>query len=90
VRASGLDDVSAHVLKHTAITWLLRRGVPIWEVAGYTGTSPQTIARVYGHHHPAHLEGALAALDRPGGERRQQNANDSREQNVTKRGRNGR
>jgi integrase len=85
VRAAGLEGVSAHTLKHTAITWLLQRGVPIWEVAGYTGTSPQTIARVYGHHSVDHLAGALAALDRPGGTPRQRNANDSREQKVAKR-----
>jgi integrase len=89
VKASGLDGVSAHVLKHTAITWLLQRGAPIWDVAGYTGTSPQTIARVYGHHSTDHMAGALAALDRPGGIPRQQNANESRERNVTQRARNG-
>jgi integrase len=66
VKAAGLQDVSAHTLKHTSITWLLQRGVPIWEVAGYTGTSPQTIARVYGHHSLDHLSGVLAAIDRPG------------------------
>jgi integrase len=66
VGLAGLQDVSAHTLKHTAITWLLQRGVPIWEVAGYTGTSAQTIGRVYGHHSADHLAGVLAALDRPG------------------------
>jgi integrase len=67
VRASGLDDVTAHTLKHTVITWLLQDGVPIWEVSGYTGTSPQTIGRVYGHHSPSHMAAAIGALDRPRG-----------------------
>lgn len=50
---SGLDeDVTPHVLKHTYITWAMQRGIPIWEVAGFTGTSEKTIRDVYGHHHP--------------------------------------
>jgi integrase len=90
VKASGLEGVSAHVLKHTAITWLLQRGAPVWDVAGYTGTSPQTIARVYGHHAPDHMAGALAALDRPGGTPGQRNANESREPKANGKARNGR
>jgi integrase len=65
-RAAGLDGVTPHILKHTAITWLLQRGVDIWTTAGYTGTSPQTIQRVYGHHAVDHLAAARAAFDRPG------------------------
>lgn len=50
---AGLDDaVTPHVLKHTYITWAMQRGIPIWEVAGFTGTSEKTIRDVYGHHHP--------------------------------------
>jgi integrase len=84
---AGLHDVSAHILKHTCITWLLQRGVPIWQVAGYTGTSAQTIGRVYGHHSVDHMAGVLAAIDRPGGEVRQRNVNESPEPNVNQRAR---
>lgn len=87
VQAAGLQDVSAHTLKHTAITWLLQRGVPIWDVAGYTGTSPQTIARVYGHHSADHMPSISAAIDRPGGEVRQRNVNETREPKVNIRAR---
>ncbi len=45
-------DVTPHVLKHTYITWAMQRGIPMWEVAGFTGTSEKTIRDVYGHHHP--------------------------------------
>lgn len=51
VKAAGLGpDVTPHVLKHTAITWMLWKGIPIWEVARIVGTSPLMIERVYGHH----------------------------------------
>jgi integrase len=58
-----LKDVTPHILKHTCITWLLQRGVPDWEVAGWTETSVETIRRTYGHHSPAHLQTARRAFD---------------------------
>jgi integrase len=42
--------VTAHTLKHSAISWMLRAGVPIWQVAGLTATSAATIQKTYGHH----------------------------------------
>lgn len=57
-RNAGLSDVTPHILKHTAITWLAQDGVDLWEVAGFTGTSEETIRRVYGHQHPSFLESA--------------------------------
>jgi integrase len=52
------DDVTPHVLKHTCITWLLQNCVPIWEVAGFVGTSEKVIRETYGHHSPDHLNAA--------------------------------
>jgi hypothetical protein len=46
----------------TAATWLMQRGVPIWEAAGFLGMSPEVLQQVYGHHHPDHLQGAAAAI----------------------------
>lgn len=43
-------DVTPHVLKHTATTWLLRDGVDLWDVSGLTSTSTKTLETVYGHH----------------------------------------
>jgi integrase len=66
--AKGIDldlsDVTPHTLKHTAITWALQKGASIWETAGYFSTSPETINRVYGHHSPDYLKGAIDALNR--------------------------
>lgn len=56
------DEVTPHTLKHTAITWLLREGVPIWEVAGFSSTSVKLIEKRYGHHCPGHMENARTAL----------------------------
>ena len=52
------DDITPHVLKHTCITWLLQNGVPIWEVAGFVGTSEKVIRDTYRHHSPDHLNAA--------------------------------
>jgi hypothetical protein len=36
--------VTPHTLRHTAATWLMQRGVPIWEAAGFLGMSPEVLA----------------------------------------------
>ena len=38
-KTAGLKDVTPHTLRHTAITWLVQKDVPLWEVAGYVGVS---------------------------------------------------
>lgn len=35
----GGSMVVPHTLRHTAATWLMQRGVPAWEAAGYLGMS---------------------------------------------------
>lgn len=44
------DDVTPHVLRHTAISWRLHDGWTIWDVAGFAGATAEVIERVYGHH----------------------------------------
>lgn len=61
-RRAGLKGVSPHVLRHTCATWLMQRGVPMWEAAGYLGMTRETLERVYGHHHPDYLRGAAEAF----------------------------
>lgn len=58
-----------HTLRHTAASWLLQRGVPVWQAAGYLGMSAATLERVYGHHSPDHLKGAAEAITRKERER---------------------
>ena len=67
VSLAGLEGkVTPHTLRHTAATWLLQAGVPVWEVAGYLGMSPDVVVKTYGHHHPGHMQGAAAAIGRHG------------------------
>ena len=56
--------MTPHVLRHTAITWAMQRGVPIHEAVGYFGVSRETMERVYVHHHPDWLAGARSAMER--------------------------
>jgi integrase len=51
VKAAGLGpDVTPHVLRHTAASWLLWEGKTIWDVAGIIGADATTVQKVYGHH----------------------------------------
>jgi integrase len=58
--------VTPHTLRHTAATWLMQRGVPIWEAGGFLGMSSEVLQDTYGHHHPDHLRGAAAAIGQKG------------------------
>ncbi|RYH29820.1 MAG: hypothetical protein EON54_22240 [Alcaligenaceae bacterium] len=58
--------VSPHTLRHTAATWLMQRGVPLWEAAGFLGMSPEVLQNHYGHHHPDFLQGAARAISGKG------------------------
>jgi len=51
----------AHICRHTAVTWLLQAGVSYHETAGFVGMSPETVERVYGHHHPDFQKNAAKA-----------------------------
>lgn len=71
VRAAGLPpEVTPHALRHTAATWLMRAGCDLWEAAGYLGMTPETLQRVYGHHHPDHQAEAVESIGRGGKKRK--------------------
>lgn len=61
---AGLEGVTPHTLRHTAITWAMQAGVPIHEAAGYFGVSRETMERVYIHHHPDHMKAVREAMER--------------------------
>ena len=50
-KRAGLRNVPPHTLRHTRATWLMRKGAPIWAVAGHLGMTVKTLEAVYGHHH---------------------------------------
>lgn len=61
---AGLEDVSAHVLRHTAAVWMAESGVPMAEISQYLGHSDSKITeRVYARFSPEYLRHAAAALE---------------------------
>jgi integrase len=59
VADAGLGpDVTPHVLRHTAATWLMQAGVDMWEAAGFLGMTVEMLSQRSGHHHPTHMERA--------------------------------
>jgi integrase len=59
---ANLHGVTPHVLRHTAVTWMLQAGVDPWQAAGLVGMTIEMVQQVYGHHHPDHLRHAARAL----------------------------
>jgi integrase len=64
-KRAKLKGVTPHTLKHTCITWMLRGGVPVWQVSGLTATSVATITKVYGKHVQEDLKAAANAPRTP-------------------------
>jgi integrase len=63
VELAGLEGkITPHTLRHTAATWLMQVGVDLWQAAGYLGMSAEVLDRIYGHHHPDHLQQAARAI----------------------------
>lgn len=63
VASAGLpEDVTPHWLRHTCATWLMERGVDLWEAAGYVGMTPATLQKHYGHQRPEHQSAARKAM----------------------------
>lgn len=58
------QDVTPHVLRHTAVTWLLLGGEEPWDVANYVGMTLKMIEDVYGHHHPDFQKGIASRIGR--------------------------
>jgi integrase len=54
---AGLPWLHPHVLRHTATTWRVQRGMPLWDVAGYMGMTVKVLEQVYGHHAPNYQSG---------------------------------
>jgi integrase len=85
VRAAGLGaGVTPHILRHTCATWLMQKGVDLWDAAGFLGMTVQQLEATYGHHHPDYQRGAAEALGGQNGERNTVNKSRRVEANVTK------
>lgn len=58
-RAAGVRGFYPHILRHTAATWMARRGVPLWKIAGILGNTMQMVEQVYAKHSPDGLADAV-------------------------------
>lgn len=61
---AGMPEVTPHVLRHTAATWMAMAGVSMRKIALYLGhESERTTEQTYAHHHPEFLRDAARSLD---------------------------
>jgi integrase len=61
---AGLKDVSPHVLRHSALTWMAMDGVPIAEISKYAGHGNiMTTQKTYLHHTPGYLSAASESVN---------------------------
>lgn len=60
---AGLDGVTPHTLKHTAVTWAFQAGMTLEDAADFFATTAATLERVYRQHSPHYQSRAVAALD---------------------------
>ncbi|MCJ2132220.1 tyrosine-type recombinase/integrase [Methylobacterium sp. E-045] len=80
------DDVTPHVLKHTAVTWAMHHGVSKEEAASFFSTTVDTIERVYWHHHPDFQREAAKRMGRRPRQKPDRNDRNDREQAGTNEG----
>lgn len=64
VAKAGLEDVTPHVLRHTAAVWMAEAGNSMNEIAQFLGhTTPTITFRTYARFSPQHLRKAAKALE---------------------------
>jgi integrase len=61
--AAKLENYRWHDHRHTAASWMVMRGVPLYEVGAILGHSNPRITQKYAHLSPDYLKGATAALE---------------------------
>ena len=63
-RRAGLAEVSAYTIRHTMAAEMRKRGVPVWEVAGFLGhTSGYKTTERYAKFGADHLSEAVRAIE---------------------------
>ena len=61
---AGLDGVSPHTLRHTAVTWAMQGGAPMFDASAVFGMSVKVLEQSYAHHHPDAGRSVHAAMER--------------------------
>ncbi len=57
-----VTDVTPHVLRHTAATWLMKNGATLTEAADYLGMTEAVLRATYYHQHPDFQAEAAARI----------------------------
>jgi integrase len=61
---AGLDDVTPHVLRHTAAVWMAEGGTSMAEIAQFLGHSSEKVTfKIYARYSPDFLRRAASALE---------------------------
>ena len=64
VKRAGLEDVTPHVLRHTAAVWMAENRVPMSEISQYLGHKNTAITeKVYARYSPEYLRSAAESLE---------------------------
>jgi integrase len=61
-RRAGIDGVTPHTLKHTAITWACQSGVDLYQLSGFFAVTMKTLTETYAHHHPDYMKEAANSV----------------------------
>ncbi|MEM0988562.1 MAG: site-specific integrase [Pseudomonadota bacterium] len=62
-KRAKIDSVSAHVLKHTAVTWAFQAGMTLEDASDYFSTTAATLENVYRQHSPEYQHRAVSIMD---------------------------
>lgn len=65
-KRAGIDRITPHVLKHTAVTWAFQGGMTLEDAADFFSTTTATLERVYRQHSPMHQSRAVGIIERRG------------------------
>lgn len=61
---AGLEDVTPHVLRHTAAVWMAESGTSMAEIAQFLGHSSEKVTfKIYARYSPDYLRRAASALE---------------------------
>jgi len=63
---AGIEGVTPHTLKHTAVTLGFQSGLTMAEAKDYFATTQETLERVYKQHSPLHNKAAMGPMQRLG------------------------
>lgn len=64
-KRAGIEEVTPHILRHTAASWMVIAGIPLYEVSKLLGHSSLAVTSRYAHLAPENLRTAVDVLGCP-------------------------